>query len=546
MLAYAQTHGFSIAHDPANVWDAATLTQYFRVKDGEASELLDQVSGKAVYVDDVSGTVPMRERPGGARLYSFIDQRAAHAVIFFVVDRVTRDEDLIEINVIRRDIRNAGMELHYAADGGKADLTTWGGVIDTLKAAGAAEERKKIIERSTRGRRDKAASGKWVGQGAEPYGYRRAGHGRDSRLVIHEPEAETVRYIFGLYLGTGGKTPVSVRKLTERLTDEGVPTPARKDRSGRQNSRGWHTRSVNMLLTRRLYCGEMEYGDMVIPMPELAVISREMFEAVQERRAKNKQRHAGHRKREYLLAGHIRCTCGRAMIGKDKRDPHRYYYCAGRSLPRHLRDCGERMLRGPELDVLVWDWLCHQFDDDMLNAALDRLAARRTDELEPKRAQLTRLSAEADRLQHRIDVWTGEYPDATDAERQSLKTQVRQASSELEQVNARRERLAGEIGQGEVTERQRRGVIANAATIREKMRTATYATRRYLLDRFDMLVTMRRDETGQLWADMSCALGDEPEAVAIATTVLQTALQATPARCCDSQPAPRSQGGRSG
>ncbi len=90
--------------------------------------------------DDISGVVPIRERKGGQALYRYIDRRECDAVIFYTIDRITRDEDLIEINVLRRDCRNAGIELHYAADGGKADLTTWGGVIDTLKAAGAAED----------------------------------------------------------------------------------------------------------------------------------------------------------------------------------------------------------------------------------------------------------------------------------------------------------------------------------------------------------------------------------------------------------------------
>lgn len=136
--------------------------------------------------DDISGAIPIRQRPGGRALYEHIDGKTAEAVVFFTVDRITRDEDLIEINVIRRDVRNAGMELHYAADGGKTDLSTMGGMIDTLKAAVAAEERKKIIERTTRGRNTKARAGKVIGAWRAPYGYKLQG----DALVIDDKEAD--------------------------------------------------------------------------------------------------------------------------------------------------------------------------------------------------------------------------------------------------------------------------------------------------------------------------------------------------------------------
>jgi site-specific DNA recombinase len=465
-------------------------------------------------IDDCSGTIPIRSRPGGAQLYRAIDQRAVDSLIFFTLDRATRDDDVIEIHTLRRDCRNAGIELHYA-DTGQSDLSTWGSVIDHVRAAGAAEERKKIIERNARGRRAKALAGRWVGAGPEPFGYRRIGSGRQSELEIDESEAATVRRIFTQFLGWGGQMPVSVRKLCETLTEEGVPTPARSKGCGKLNTRGWHTRTINMILKRRLYVGEMVYRDVVTPMPDLAIIDRAMFDAVQERKGLSRGRFAGNRKREYLLAGHIRCTCGRAMIGKDKHDPYRYYWCAGRSLPRHLRDCTERMVRGPDMDALAWDWLCRQLNDDMLSAALDRLAQRQAKDLEPARARLVRLEADCERLQRRIDVWTAQYPDATDAELASLKGQVRTTSAELAHKRDERERLQGEIEQGDVSQQQRREIIHSAATIRERMHNASYDKRRYFLHRLDLQVKMRRDETGQLWADLWCGVREEAESVAV-------------------------------
>jgi site-specific DNA recombinase len=46
----------------------------------------------------------------------------------------------------------------------------------------------------------KAVKGKWIQGGAAPYGYRKEGTAEARRLVIHEPEAIVVRYIFEAFL----------------------------------------------------------------------------------------------------------------------------------------------------------------------------------------------------------------------------------------------------------------------------------------------------------------------------------------------------------
>jgi site-specific DNA recombinase len=470
--------------------------------------------------DDISGTVPIRERPGGRRLYELIKGRRADAVVFYTVDRITRDEDLIEINTIRRDCRNAGIELHYAADGGRADLSTWGGVIDTLKAAGAAEERKKIVERNARGRRAKAQAGRWVGTGDPPLGYRRAGHGKQSALEINESEAAVVRRIFEDYIGANGVKPVSVRSLVERLTAEGVPTPAHLQPASKANTRGWHTRSVNMILTRELYAGVLTYSDIRIEAPELAIITRSMFEAAQERKRRNKAQAARYRKRDYLLAGHIRCTCGRAMVGKDKRDRYRYYYCAGRSLPKHLRTCHEPFVTARMVEGEAWRWLeslCT--DESALTAAIIELEKRTANDLEPMRAQLVRLDREIERERRAINVWVKSYPDASDDELEDLKGNVRAASARLESLRRDRDGLSRQIEQSTISRTQQRELLESVRLYREDILNADYEIQRFMLDRFNFVCRLRYDNAGTQWLDLALQLGGK---VAIVTNSLQS------------------------
>ena len=92
-----------------------------------------------------------------------------------------------------------------------------------------------------------------------------------------------------------------------------------------------------------------------MPAPDLAVIDAETSAKVAVRLKRNAE--IAKRKREYLLVGHIRCTCGRGMIGKNKRKGYRYYMCCGRSLARHLRDCDERYINANMIEGMAWDWL---------------------------------------------------------------------------------------------------------------------------------------------------------------------------------------------
>ena len=474
--------------------------------------------------DRISGTVPLRGRPGGKELIRLIEAGEVEAVVFYAVDRVTRDDDVIELATLRRDVKRAGIELHYANEGGKTDLSTLGGIVDNVRAVVAAEERKKIIERSTRGRRGKAASGRWVGQGDTPFGYRRAGSGKDSRLEINEQEAGTVRLIFDRYVGANGRPPMPIRPMTEWLTEQGIPTPQRGNFAAiKHNGRAWHTRSIGLILSRRLYAGMMTYGDMAIPMPELRIIDDATFEAAQARRNRNRDM-ARHNRAlgRYLLAGHLRCVCGRAMCGRKKAaGRYEYYYCAGVSLPRHLRDCNEPNTRAAVVEGIVWGWLSELLTDPAtLTTALERIAARAQEDLSPQRDRLAALAADAERLERRIRVWVNHYADAGDTELEALRAEVRAAGEQLAALKAQRARLEAEIAQAEITPAQVRDTVALVGQLRDYIPEADYEAKRYILERLGIQCRLRRTEDGQTWADVTANLPGAYEPTALQSSNL--------------------------
>jgi DNA invertase Pin-like site-specific DNA recombinase len=485
--------------------------------------------------DDVSGTTPMRERTGGARLYRMIDRREVAAVIFYTVDRVTRDEDLIEINTLRRDCRNAGIELHYAHDGGRADLSTWGGVIDTLKAAGAAEERKKIIERNMRGRMAKAQAGRWVGEGTPPYGYRKIGKLKDAYLVIDEDRAATVRRIYALYLGTPERDPMPIGRIQEVLNTEDIPRP--------MGGRYWCKRTINVILGQMAYIGRFQYRGIEIPLPELAIIAPGIFEAVQRRREYNRHNFKRNRVHDYLLTSRIRCTCGRAMSGRAKHGGYLYYVCSSMFLPPHVRTCHEPHVKADYIDAQVWDWLTGLLSDDaQIAAGIDALTERAGRDAEPKQARADELADAIDRTERKIKRLVAAYGDADDHELQALRDEARQAGRALSSLQAERAALLAEIAAAAPAQDQRADMLRTVAALREELQRPDIDidTRRYVLEQLGVRVSIvKRDDTDYV-AEVVCEIG--AGLWSVKSTHPETALPARRARRCDTRPAPRTRG----
>ncbi|MEE8290799.1 MAG: recombinase family protein, partial [Candidatus Tectomicrobia bacterium] len=99
-------------------------------------------------------------------------------------------------------------------------------------------EREKILERSRRGKLQRALSGKVSALSQAPYGYvyLRAMHRDDTRYEIHPEEAAVVRGIFAMFT----EEQLSIEGIAKRLTQENIPT--------RHQQGGWNSSVLwNML-----------------------------------------------------------------------------------------------------------------------------------------------------------------------------------------------------------------------------------------------------------------------------------------------------------
>jgi DNA invertase Pin-like site-specific DNA recombinase len=469
----------------------------------------NDLTAVAVIVDVCSGTTPIRERPGGSALYHRIDHRQVDVVVFYAIDRVARDEDVIELITLRRDCREAEIELHYATRG-RTDLSTLGGVVDYVGGAVAAEERKAITERTTRGKRRLAASGTLVCDARPPYGFRKVGMGRESHYVPVPEEIAVVLLIYALFLGQQGHARMPLRAIAEELNRRGITSPGR--------GKGWHVTTVKVIISNPAYAGEFRRCGMLVRMPELAMIDRETYDLAQRQLKLNSERSSRNRHNEYLMSGHIRCACGRAMCGLPSHARNGaslfYYRCSSAQLGRSIRDCNMSWMNIQRVDGPVWDWLCQALDPDKLRAGLARLATRQQGQQETdtsvQHRAVERIEQSITRYERQMARLAAILRTAeSNAEADALQGELRAAGRQLDGLRAdldqERMRLARQTAVAPAADQ----FVALTEPLRARMPGASFGTRRFFVERLDVGAQVRVDENGAAlkWLDVTARIG---------------------------------------
>jgi len=469
----------------------------------------------AELADDSSGAIPIVERAKGKELYKLVDSGAVDAVILYTNDRTARDELVLEYLLFKSYLFEHGIELHYS-DTGLDPYTMEGNLVGYIKAHGASAERKKIAERSRRGKTAKAEAGKWIGS-MVPFGYSREGVRRDSRLKIDPTPTATVQEIYRAYVGDGC-SPMTLYQIADMLNIRGVPTA--------HAARVWHPSAVRYILTNPVYLGDLRFSGVTTQHPELAIIDPVLFDAAQERIKRNKAMSKRNRKHEYLLAGRIKCECDHAMYGflrgvgsKGKR--LEYYGCCG-NLARgpHIKTCDARTVRADIMGGLVWDAVIGSIQDEQLAEGLRQRAARRSADLEPQRIRLAQINGEIDKELKRIRNLSAAIGNATDDDaRESLEAEQKRASQHKNNLTTERDRVALELAETELTEARQENIKMGVARLRRKLEGGgkpTFKQKRELFDVLDVQVKVycgddpKKSKHNRRKVDVSYILSDDP------------------------------------
>jgi hypothetical protein len=219
---------------------------------------------------------------------------------------------------------------------------------DNLLLSFAQFEREVTSERI----RDKIAASKrkglWVG-GMAPVGY----DTKDRKISVNEAEAAVVRTIFRSYLKLG-----SLNLLMTDLRKRGIVTKVRTLKTGETvGGIAFPRGPLAHLLRNRFYIGEVAFKGEILAGEQLAIVDRNLFDAVQTKLDAQLNNHNAARiKSEALLAGRIFDDRGNRMSPSHARKrgiKYRYYLSSALFNGEAERSGSIRRVPAVEIEALV-------------------------------------------------------------------------------------------------------------------------------------------------------------------------------------------------
>ena len=335
--------------------------------------------------EGVSGSVPIAERAGGAELYRLVSAHAVDAVVVTRSDRLSRDEWAIELALFHKHCAQNGVTIHLVDEGGAVVHGMGGKLILTLGDMMAGEERAKITQRMTDGRRARARSGILLVCGPVPYGYHRVLVTDNERprydLVIDDVQGTVVREMYRLYTEEG----LSLRALSIHLTKKQIPAPKKR----------WWRQALRRILKSPRYLGEFVYSGIVVQRPDLALIDRATFDHAQHFLATNKQNSPRRTKHEYLFRSRLKCECGHKMPGRPMNRGRYLRYVCSTYYQEQARCARAKAIDARYLDAMAWEELLRVLNNSkLLKDAAREYLERQEERLQPKRELLAALVSE--------------------------------------------------------------------------------------------------------------------------------------------------------
>lgn len=317
-------------------------------------EQVPEISVYDIYIDN-GATGTNFDRPGFQRMLSDIEAGRVNCVIVKDLSRLGRNsidtgyyiEQYFQVHQVRFIAINDNFDT--------ADPESIAGIIlpirNMINEAYAIDIGRKIKAQQRQAMRD----GKYVG-GRTPYGYLKA-PGDCHQLIIDPVTAPVVRQIFQwAFEGDGLNT------IARRLNEAGQQTPSHYKREAGAfasekllGSGNWQTRTVARILHAEIYTGDLVQGQTKIidhkqvqAAPEEwtvvrdtheAIVSRELFESVQDILDQTAKRHKEKTVNAYSvnpLKGKVFCgQCGGSLHRqRNKRkttDDVYHYYCLTKS-----------------------------------------------------------------------------------------------------------------------------------------------------------------------------------------------------------------------
>lgn len=404
-----------------------------------------------------------REMPAYADLKAACDRKAFDVLVCRSLDRLGRTSALV--TTVAALVEAAGATV-YELDNptplhrnGQSDDRLY---IQAFRSANAEAEVRRFQRHREFGMRARIRRGQAPNN--PPYGYRKVGHARDSRMEIVPEEAEVVRQIFGLYLRGLG-----FNRICNHLNDNGVPA---------QRGGPWARSSVKVILDNPFYAGYVTWGRrrgaeerFIAEGQHEPILDAETWRKVEQERERRRLLHSRGQASDRPFTGVVFCQkCGAAMTSVGSSRPRangrglhqrRGYSCGTYQAARKLSHMENRCHSNYVVDKKIRAAI-EGIQADIRQTGADVVALERQrernapspDQVSAVEKQLTTLDAERKRLvvayTRGQSLTVEEFEDGiggTEKRRQSLERQLADlkheaATDSLADVTARLQALA--------------------------------------------------------------------------------------------------------
>jgi site-specific DNA recombinase len=325
--------------------------------------------------DDGGYSAGNTDRPALQQLLEDVRAGKVNVIVVYKVDRLTRSlADFAKLVELFDQHRVSFVSVTQQFN----TTTSMGRLTLNVLLSFAQFEREVTSERI----RDKIAASKrkgiWVG-GKAPLGYEVI----DKKVLVVEKDAEVVRTIFRLYLELG-----SIHRLLPVLRERGIVSKVQALKSGETiGGVPFTSGSLSYLLRNRFYIGDVVYKGEILSGPQIPIIGRELFEAVQAKLAEQKNYHVLTRsKTKAVLTGLIYDDAGDRMSPSHARKKGvRYRYYTSLALLQGRAEQAGSINRVPavEVEATVSDAVRRHLDlppainhTDLINAHVARVEVR--------------------------------------------------------------------------------------------------------------------------------------------------------------------------
>jgi site-specific DNA recombinase len=339
------------------------------------------------------------DRPEFQRMLAFLAANQVDYLIVHKLDRWARNrEDDILLHI---RIRQSGAQLVSAKE--NIDETPSGrmlhGILATMNEFYSANLATEVLK----GMGQKAREGGTPGRA--PIGYlnveERLEDGRRIRAVVIDPErGPLIALAFELY-ATGN---YSLSRLIDELTRRGLRTRPDKRSAGKELV----IAQMSRILHNPYYVGDVTFHDVVYAGRHQPLITRKVFEVVQDMLVAHNL--AGDRERVHFhhLKGTVFCArCGSRLSLDKAKTNYMYYYCLGRArgngcdlpyLP--LQDVEDRVAEAYDSPLDAFQMSPENLEAARhdLQALLEDEAAKREHQANLQRGRLKALAGERTKL----------------------------------------------------------------------------------------------------------------------------------------------------